>query len=100
MGNHSIKDPNEYPKYQQLMTDSSFHQRSENYKVIQCGTAEVDPGTAGVANILNKQMGLRVKGYIQHSVRTITVRLENKLKHIIIIQVYISTQVTRMMKLI
>ena len=164
MGNHSIKDPNGYPKYQQLMMEGSLVKFSgdkiiphsdlrvgttketykpkgicvrrmatwnvnfllqcgklENvkiemkrmnidilrvsemgwpnhgdfwtgdYRVIHSGTAQDKPGIAGVGIILSKHLGMRVKGYFQHSERIILVRLETKPRDTIVIQVYMPT---------
>lgn len=40
-----------------------------NYRIIQTGTIENMPEQGGVGVILNKAMGLRLKGYVQYSGR-------------------------------
>lgn len=64
---------------------------SDNYRIIYSGTEEGRTGMKGVGIILEKSLGQRVTGYIQHSDRIILVKLNTKPNDTIIIQVYMPT---------
>ena len=53
---------------------------SGNYRVLHTGTIEKQTGREGVELISNKEMGKRVKGYVQYSGGTLLVKVDTKLK--------------------
>ena len=57
-----------------------------NYIVIHTGTAHERPGYTEVALVLNKQLGRRVREYVQYNERIILVNIETKPKNAVIIQ--------------
>lgn len=64
---------------------------SGNYRIIHSGTENAKPGYGGVGIILNKELGNRVKGFVQYNERLILVRIETKPKDTVIVQVYMPT---------
>ncbi|KAI5711321.1 hypothetical protein M8J75_016072 [Diaphorina citri] len=64
---------------------------SDDVRVIYSGTEEGRTGMKGVGIVLEKSMGLRVTGYVQHSDRIILVKLKTEPNDTIIIQVYMPT---------
>lgn len=64
---------------------------SDNYTIINSGTKDGRAGMKGVGIILEKSLGHRVTGYIQHSESIILVKLNTKPSDTIIIQVYMPT---------
>jgi hypothetical protein len=62
---------------------------SGEYRMIYSGTEDGRLGTKGVRIVLQKNMGHKVKGYVQYSDRIILVKLDTKPIDTVIIQVYI-----------
>ncbi|XP_050528190.1 craniofacial development protein 2-like [Daktulosphaira vitifoliae] len=64
---------------------------SGDHRIIHTGASEKKPGTGGVGIIMNKNLGKKVKGYIQYDDRIILVKLQTKPKDTIVVQVYMPT---------
>ncbi|XP_025425707.1 craniofacial development protein 2-like [Sipha flava] len=64
---------------------------SGNYRFIYSGTSVKYPGRGGVGIMLRKDIGKKVKSYVQYSERIILVKIETKPKDTIIVQVYMPT---------
>ena len=64
---------------------------SGEHRVIHTGTIVDQPGVGGVGVVLNKEIGCRVKGYVQYNGRIIKVKLDTKPTDTVIIQVYMPT---------
>ncbi|XP_025406587.1 craniofacial development protein 2-like [Sipha flava] len=64
---------------------------SGDYKVIYSGTSVENPGRGGVDIMFRKDIGKKVKSYVQYSERIILVKIETKPKDTIIVQVYMPT---------
>ncbi|KAL4125923.1 hypothetical protein QTP88_010160 [Uroleucon formosanum] len=62
-----------------------------DYRFIYSGTSVENPGRGGVGIMLRKDIGKKVKSYVQYSERIILVKIETKLKDTIIVQVYMPT---------
>ncbi|KAI5718650.1 hypothetical protein M8J77_024598 [Diaphorina citri] len=64
---------------------------SDEYRIIYSGTEGGRTGQRGVAIVLNKPMGMRVTGYVQHSDRILLVKIKSSPADTVIIQVYMPT---------
>lgn len=64
---------------------------SGDYRVIHTHTIERRPGVGGIAMVMSKEAGKKVKGYTQCDGRIILVKLDTKPKDTIFIQVYMPT---------
>lgn len=64
---------------------------SEDYRIIYSGPEEGRTGINGVGIVLEKALGLRVTGYVQHSDRIIMVKVKTEPNDTIIIQLYMPT---------
>uniref|UniRef100_A0A8D8Z0H2 Craniofacial development protein 2 n=1 Tax=Cacopsylla melanoneura TaxID=428564 RepID=A0A8D8Z0H2_9HEMI len=64
---------------------------SEDYRIIYSGPEEERTGINGVGIVLEKALGLRVTGYVQHSDRIIMVKIKTEPNDTIIIQLYMPT---------
>jgi len=64
---------------------------SGDYRFIYSGTSVENPGRGGVSIMLRKDIGKKVKSYVQYSERIILVKIETKPKDTIIVQVYMPT---------
>lgn len=60
-------------------------------RFIYSGTSAENPGRGGVGIMLRKDIGKKVKNYVQYSERIILVKIETKPKDTIIVQVYMPT---------
>lgn len=66
---------------------------SDKYRVKYSGTEDDEhTGKKGVGILLEKSLGLRVAGYVQHSDRIILVKIDTKSNNTVIIQIYMPTK--------